>query len=55
MFGIGWYESAPIRVRKRLRDSTPLTRITPMPLRPGGVDKATIVSMGTATVLVILK
>jgi hypothetical protein len=54
-FGVGSYDLASISVRRIPKESLPLILITPMPLRPGGVDKATIVSIGTATVLMILK
>src|ERR687884_2077877 len=48
-FGSGVNEGSPTRVRIIFRERGPLRRMTPIPLRPGGVDKATMVSVvGTA-------
>ena len=45
----GSYDCLPASLSRIGRDCGPLILITPMPLRPGGVDKATIESFSDIT------
>src|SRR3954447_25579163 len=49
-FGVGSKSVRLINRRRMMSDVGPLRRMTPMPLRPGGVPRATIVSLLGTTI-----